>query len=134
MRFASAHREKSEFAIKASHREIMRDLIQTRRLHPPRGLKSRARAEKAKGISQPRYHRGIIFPSPCHLPSSDIAPRFSERHNKRSGYRRGERRRGGSEGQRREREASIRHCGIGLSRTLNAITNNRSKQIERTKN
>lgn len=73
-----AHREKSEFAIKASRREIMRDLTHKRGSYTHREAKATASSEKAKGISQPRYHRGIIFPSPCHLPSSDIAPRFSE--------------------------------------------------------
>lgn len=73
-----AHREKSEFAIKASRREIMRDLTHKRGGYTHREAKATASSEKAKGISQPRYHRGIIFPSPCHLPSSDIASRFSE--------------------------------------------------------
>jgi len=79
-RFARAgtYREKSEFAIKASRREIMRDLTHKRGGYTHREVKATASAEKAKGISQPRYHRGIIFPSLCHLPSSDIAAIFRE--------------------------------------------------------
>jgi len=51
-RFASAtYREKSEFAIKASRREIMRDLTHKRGGYTHRETKATTSAEKAKGIS-----------------------------------------------------------------------------------
>lgn len=78
-RFAGVRREKSEFAIKASRREIMRDLNTNEAVTPTARLKPpRARRKQKEFRSRDISHRGIIFPSPCHLPFSDIAPRFSE--------------------------------------------------------
>jgi len=51
------------------------------------------------------------------------------REKERERERRGE----GSEGKRREREAFIRHCGIGLSRALDTIMNNHGKQNRENK-